>query len=81
LVTLTSGCSAGRSPVASKCVRIAASIDSCIASPSTDLPNIFFISAAGALPFRKPFIWKSLRASSSFSLTLASSSVAGTVIE
>ena len=77
---MTSGCSAGRSPDASKWSRIALSIDSCIASPSTDLPNIFFISATGALPLRKPFIWKSLRASSSFSLTFASSSAAGTVI-
>ena len=75
------GLQRGRSPLASKWPRIALSINSCIASPRTDLPNIFFIRAAGALPLRKPFIWKSLRASSSFSLTLASSSVAGTVIE
>ena len=59
---------------------MAPSTASCITSPRRFLPNIFFSSAFGALPLRKPFIWKSARTASIFSSIFEASSAAGSVI-
>ena len=80
-VILTSGCIAGRSPQSSKCLFIAPSMDSCMASPIRRSPNCFFSRAIGTLPLRKPFISTSGCASISFVFTVASNSAAVTMIE